>query len=86
MVVAPEEPKQPEIPSPLTMSVPVSVDPQNLNVHDIQTQHVKSKGCDMDGSIREPCPEIHYDEYTTLLKKHLNVVESELSRLKGPQT
>ena len=27
----------------------------------------------------------HYDEYTTLLKKHLGVVESELSRLKGLQ-
>lgn len=30
--------------------------------------------------------EEHNDEYTTLLKKHLSVVESELSRLKGSKT
>ena len=27
----------------------------------------------------------YYDEYTTLLKKHLNVVEGELGRLKDSQ-
>ena len=30
--------------------------------------------------------ELHHDEYTTLLKKHLSVVENELSRLKGSKT
>lgn len=29
---------------------------------------------------------LHCDEYTTLLKKHLEVVESELSRLKCQQS
>ena len=28
---------------------------------------------------------LHYDEYTTILKKHLCVVETELTRLKNPQ-
>ena len=37
------------------------------------------------GNARSEKTYSHYDEYTTLLKKHLGVVESELSRLKGLQ-
>lgn len=41
-------------------------------------------GRNHDGCPEKRCP--HCDEYTTLLKKHLGVVESELSKLKGQKT
>ena len=43
--------------------------------------HVDAEDCD--ARTEKKCP--HYDEYTTLLKKHLDVVESENRRLKNLQ-
>ena len=43
--------------------------------------HVEAANYDVHPGKSSP----YYDEYTTLLKKHLGVVENELGRLKGSQ-
>ena len=80
MVVASEDPKQ------STMSVPFGNDLGD--VQDTQPLELKSIDNGIGGSKGIAPPEgkyLQYDEYTTLLRKHLSVVESELSRLKAPQ-
>ncbi|CAD6592025.1 MAG: hypothetical protein ASARMPRED_005917 [Alectoria sarmentosa] len=87
MIVAPENPKQPETSGPPTVSIPFRADLKNGR--DIQPPESNLEDSQINGSNhhgRHENIDPHYDEYTTLLKKHLGVVESELSRLKGLQT
>lgn len=58
------------------------------NNQGVQNSESKFKDIKVNGSSYDASPEktnLLCDEYTILLKKHLNVVEDELSRLKGPQ-
>lgn len=74
---------------PSTMSMPSDTDISNAR----DTQALESKpingengGSKYVGGPQNTGPQNtypQYDEYTTLLKKHLSVVESELSVLKG---
>ena len=84
MVVASKDPKQPEMSDPSTMSMPSDTDIRNAQ----DTQAMGSMPINGENGgpkyVRSPeSPNPQYDEYTTLLKKHLSVVESELSILKG---
>ena len=54
-----------------------------------QTPESKLKDSNNNGSNQDGRPEVtgpHFDGYTTILKKHLDAVQGELSRLKGLQT
>lgn len=69
------------------MSIPYGA--KLANGQDVQTLETEVQNSALAGLNHNGRPEKsfpHYDEYTTLLKKHLNVVESELSRLKGSKT
>lgn len=69
------------------MSIPYGANLTNGQDVQVQESDVKDSaiaGSTPNGHPEKSCP--HYDEYTALLKKHLGVVESELSRLKGSQT
>ena len=65
--------------------------PLDANGTDGQSNHLsgsKLLDLDVESANHKTRPETvcpRCDEYTTLLKKHLGVVESELSRLKGSQ-
>ena len=65
--------------------------PLDANGTDGQCNHFPMSeplGLDVEGTNHDAHPEktcLHCDEYTTLLKKHLGIVESELSKLKGSQ-
>ena len=82
----PEEPKQPDEFVLPAMSIPL-----DANRTDGQSNHFSgSKLLDLDVEsadhhTRSEKVCSHCDEYTILLKKHLGLVESELSRLKGSQ-
>lgn len=66
--------------------MPASSSTVLISDQDPQTPESKFSKSGIGGSNHDGRPEAkYYDEYTMLLKKHLGVVESELSRLKGPQ-
>ena len=68
------------------MSTPSEADRSNQNV---QPPHSSLKDGDIPDSTHNSCSGVTcsvYDEYTTLLKKHLGVVESELNELKREKT
>lgn len=84
----PEAPEQPDAsgPSITSMSIPVGAtrtNDQGILVPESAITDTHVEGASHDARPEKMCP--HYDEYTTLLKKHLGVLEGELSRLKGPQ-
>ena len=86
MAVGSEDPKEPETSQPSTMPFPLGAELRNGQI--VQTSESKLKGSEINSSNHHGRPEdtyLHRDEYTSLLKKHLSIVESELSRLKGPQ-
>ena len=65
------------------MSIPVAANGPNdqaTSVPDSTLTDIHVEAADYDAYPRKSPP--YYDEYTTLLKKHLSVVESELGRLK----
>lgn len=80
--------EQPEASGPSTIgkSIPVGAtraNDQAILVPESALIDIHVEGASHDARPDNMCP--HYDEYTTLLKKHLSVLEDELSRLKGPQ-
>lgn len=84
----PEGSEQPEAsgPSTTSMSVPVGgtrANHQAILVPESALTDIHVEGASHDARPEQMCP--HYDEYTTLLKKHVSVLEGELSWLKGPQ-
>ena len=81
-----EEPKQPEELVPSAMSLPLDTngtDGQSNYFPGSKLLDLDVESADHNTRPEKLCP--HCDEYTTLLKKHLGVIESELSRLKGSQ-
>ena len=66
------------IPAGASMTRDLAVDMSDSALPSI---HVDAEDCDAHTEKRYP----HYDEYTTLLKKHLDLVESENRRLKSLQ-
>ena len=81
-----EEPRQPEASRPSFTSVPVSANGTNdhaIEVHASKLSAIHMEDADYDARLEKMSPQ--YDEYTILLKKHLGVVEGELSRLKARQ-
>lgn len=68
------------------MSLPFGADPKNGR--GTQASDSMPKDGDIHGSHHHERPENtnpHYNEYATILKTHLGIVESELSRLKSTQ-
>lgn len=87
MVFAPEDPRQPETSKSSTM--PLSLGAELRNDQNVRTPESNLRGSDIDSSNHHRRPgdtNLHHDEYTTLLKKHLCIVESELSILQCRQT
>ena len=89
MVVALEDPKQPETSGPSIISIPSNASSHPISDQDAQTLGSELNEGDIDRSHTEGRFDMthpQYDEYTALLKKHLSVVEGELSKMKGLQT
>ena len=68
------------------MSIPVGANGTNDQATSVPDStltdiHVEAANCGVHPGKDSP----YYDEYTTLLKKHLSIVESELGRLKNSQ-
>lgn len=80
--------EQPEASAPSTTSKPIPVEATHANdqamlVPEPALTDLHIEGASHDAHSEQMCPQ--YDEYTTLLKKHIGVLEGELSRIKGPQ-
>ena len=65
------------------MSDPTGTNRENdqANIPESELADIQIEGIESDGHPEKDSA--HYDDYTTLLRKHLSVVEGELSRLKG---
>ena len=65
------------------MSIPPRADlPTSQDVQVPEQKLMDSDQSNPDLRAEKTC--LHHDEYTTILKKHLSVVETQLSRLKNP--